>query len=83
MTAEVIILESRCYCLWCTDSCFPVAVGYFLPVVEFSVEEDCLRYANNRLPVVVGYFLLVVEFSIEKLVSCVLGVNNQLTLFMS
>ena len=63
MTAKVIILESKCHSLRYADNCFPVADGYFLPVVEFPIEKYCLWYADNRLTVVVSYFLPAVEFS--------------------
>ena len=35
------------------------------------------------LPVVAGYLLPVVEFLIKKQVSCVVGINNELNLFIS
>ena len=69
MTAKVIILESKCHSLRYADNCFPVADGYFLPVVEFLIEKYCLWYADNRLTVVVSYFLSAVEFSFINKVS--------------
>ena len=65
MTAEVIILESKCHCLQYNNNVFPVSIDDFLPVVEFSIKNTAFDMPITVLPVVVGSFLLVAGFYIK------------------
>ena len=66
MTVEIIILESKYHCLQYDNKLFPVAVGYFLPVVEFTIKNNAFGMPITILLVVVGYFLPVAGFSIKR-----------------
>ena len=48
INVEAIILEIKWRWLQFTDNCFPVAIRYFLFVVETYIKKYCLRYADNN-----------------------------------
>ena len=56
----------RNHCLQYDNNFFPVAVGYFLPVMEFTMKKNAFGMPITILPVVVGYFLPVAGFSISN-----------------